>query len=96
MPQPKTVYLVDPEAGTIKPQRSQHLAHSLRPNGLIGCQLVEVVPFDTNHVLIVDEEGLRDGLAAFTVFDGYPQPLAGKIVLAMPGRFASPDRRRSA
>ncbi len=40
------------------------------------------MPFDTNHVLIGDEEGLRDGLTAFTVFDGYPQPLAGKIVLA--------------
>ncbi len=25
---------------------------------------------------------MRDGLTAFTVFDGYPQPLAGKIVLA--------------
>lgn len=25
---------------------------------------------------------MRDGLTAFNVFDGYPQPLAGKIVLA--------------
>jgi hypothetical protein len=41
----------------------------------------EFVRFDERHSLFVDEEGLRDGLTAFTIFEGYPQPLAGKIVL---------------
>lgn len=77
-----TVYLLDPEAGTIQAAEVAAPSAFSHTYGLIGCQLVEVVPFDTNHVLIVDEEGLRDGLTAFTVFDGYPQPLAGKIVLA--------------
>nr|CAD6438861.1 protein psiB [Rhizobium sp. Q54] len=77
-----TVYLLDPEAGTIQAAEVAAPSAFSQTYGLIGCQLVEVVPLDTNHVLIVDEEGLRDGLTAFTVFDGYPQPLAGKIVLA--------------
>jgi hypothetical protein len=77
-----TVYLLDPEAGTIQAAEVAAPSAFSQTYGLIGCQLVEVVPFDTNHVLIVDEEGLRDGLTAFTIFEGYPQPLAGKIVLA--------------
>ncbi|MER9651432.1 DUF3846 domain-containing protein [Mesorhizobium sp. M0199] len=48
---------------------------------LISCQMIEVVRLDERHSLFVDEEGLGDGLSAFTIFEGYPQPLAGKIVL---------------
>ncbi|MCJ8521823.1 hypothetical protein ABID21_004988 [Pseudorhizobium tarimense] len=73
---------MDPEAGTIQAAEVAAPIAFSQTYRLIGCQLVEFVPFDTNHVLIVDEEGLCEGLSAFTVFDGYPQPLAGKIVLA--------------
>jgi hypothetical protein len=54
---------------------------------------VEVVAFDAHHKLIVDEEGLRDGLAAYSMLDGYPQALAGKLVLVGEDQgdfFASP------
>lgn len=77
-----TVYLLDPDAGTIQTVEIAAQSAFSQTYKLIGCQLVEVVPFDSHHVLITDEEGLRDGLAAFTAFDGYPQPLAGKLVLA--------------
>lgn len=33
------------------------------------------------HTLFVDEEGLQDGLTAFKILEGFPQPIAGKIVL---------------
>ncbi|WFU13147.1 protein psiB (plasmid) [Rhizobium sp. CB3090] len=48
---------------------------------LIGSRLIEMIRFDDMHSLFLDEEALRDGLTAFTIFDGYPKPLAGKIVL---------------
>ncbi|MBC2774976.1 protein psiB [Rhizobium sp. AQ_MP] len=76
-----TVYVVDPHTETIQAVDVEAPSAFSQTYTLINCQLVEVVPFDSNHVLIVDEEGLRDGLTAFTIFDGYPQPLAGKIVL---------------
>lgn len=77
-----TVYLLDQEAGTIQTAEIAAPSAFSQTYKLIGCQFVEIVPFDSHHVLIVDEEGLRDGLTAFTAFDGYPQPLAGKLVVA--------------
>ncbi|MBB4590417.1 hypothetical protein GGE50_006349 [Rhizobium leguminosarum] len=77
----KTAYLLDPETTLFRPVKLQD-GISFKPlYELIGCRLIEVVRFDEKHSLFVDEEGLRDGLTAFTLFEGYPQPLAGKLVL---------------
>ncbi|MCO5965928.1 hypothetical protein [Sinorhizobium meliloti] len=76
------VYLLDPETALF---RSVELvgAISFKPiSDLLACKLTKMVRFDESHWLFVDEEGLRDGLTAFTMFDRYPQPLGGKIVLA--------------
>lgn len=74
-------YLLDPET-TIFRAVELPTGISFKPiYDLIGCRLIEVVRFDERHSLFVDEEGLHDGLTAFTIFEGYPQPLAGKLVL---------------
>lgn len=78
----QTAYLLDPDPDTTI-FRAFELPDgiSFKPiHDLIGCRLIELVRFDERHSLFVDEEGLRDGLTAFTIFEGYPQPLAGKIV----------------
>ncbi|TIL49625.1 protein psiB [Mesorhizobium sp.] len=77
----QTAYLLDPET-TIFRALEFPAGNSYKPlYDLISCQMIEVVRFDERHTLFVDEEGLRDGLTAFTIFEGYPQPLAGKIIL---------------
>ncbi|AYG64029.1 MULTISPECIES: protein psiB [Rhizobium] len=48
---------------------------------LIGGRVIEMIRFDEKHWLFFDEDALRDGLTAFTIFDGCPKPLAGNIVL---------------
>ncbi|CDI12045.1 hypothetical protein ACA106_05745 [Agrobacterium pusense] len=76
------VYLLDPEAALF---RAVELVDPIRVrpiSDLLGCKLTQMVRFDESHWLFVDEEGLREGLRAFTIFDRYPQPLGGKIVLA--------------
>lgn len=50
-------------------------------SNLIGSDLIQMIRFDDMHALFVEEEALRAGLTAFTIFDGYPTPLAGKIAL---------------
>ncbi|WP_037461953.1 DUF3846 domain-containing protein [Sinorhizobium fredii] len=76
-----TCYLLDPET-TIFRAVTLPNGISFKPlYDLLGCRLIELVRFDERHSLFVDEEGLTDGLTAFTIFDGYPQPLAGKIAL---------------
>ncbi|WP_137136978.1 DUF3846 domain-containing protein [Rhizobium sp. FKY42] len=81
MTRTSTLYLLDPHTETIQEVEVAASSAFSQSYRLIGCNLVEVVPFDSKHALIIDEEGLRDGLTAFTIFDGYPQPLAGKIVI---------------
>nr|WP_244425658.1 DUF3846 domain-containing protein [Sinorhizobium fredii] len=73
--------MLDPETTIFKPVELQ-VDLGIRPlYAIIGCRLLEVVRFDERHTLFVDEEGLQDGLTAFTIFEGFPQPIAGKIVL---------------
>ncbi len=76
-----TAYLLDPETTIFKPVELP-VSMGIRPiYDLIDCRLLEGVRFDERHTLFVDEEGLKEGLTAFTIFEGYPQPLAGKIAL---------------
>ena len=76
-----TVYVLDPDAETIQSVEIDARSAFARTYTLIGCELVRVVPFDSHHVLIIDEDGLQGGLTSFTIADGYPQPLVGKTVL---------------
>ncbi|MER8374521.1 protein psiB [Mesorhizobium sp. M1406] len=77
----QTGYLLDPETSIFRAVEFP-AGNSYKPlYDLIGCRMIEVVRFDERHSLFVDEEGLRDGLSAFTILEIYPQPLAGKIVL---------------
>ncbi|THK33381.1 hypothetical protein EHS39_36820 [Ensifer sp. MPMI2T] len=76
------VYVLDPETALF---RAIELvgAISLKPiSDLLGCKITQMVRFDESHWLFVDEDGMREGLTAFTMFARYPQPLGGKIVLA--------------
>ncbi|OWK25360.1 hypothetical protein AJ87_11140 [Rhizobium yanglingense] len=78
-------YLLDPETALF---RAIELPGAIRFKpicDLLGCSLAQMVRFDESHWLFLDEEGLRDGSTAFTIFDGYPQPLGGKIVLVRGG-----------
>ncbi len=77
----QTAYLLDPETALFRPVSVENDAGYGPFYKLITCRLVELVRFDERHSLLVDEDGLRDGLTAYTLFDRYPQPLAGRIVL---------------
>lgn len=77
-----SLYVLDPET-TLFRLMLMSTEHGFKPlYAAMGCTLVEALRFDDRHLLFADEDGLRDGLTAFTIFDGYPQPLAGKLVLA--------------
>lgn len=77
-----SLYVLDPET-TLFRHMLMSTEHGFTPlYEAMGCSLVEALRFDDRHLLFADEDGMRDGLTSFTIFDGYPQPLAGKLVLA--------------
>ncbi|ARO32476.1 PsiB protein (plasmid) [Rhizobium etli] len=75
------VYLLDPETAIFRDAelRDQNSISSIAD--LIGSDVVQVIRFDEMHSLFVEEEALRAGFTAFTIFDGHATPLAGKIAL---------------
>lgn len=77
-----SLYVLDPETTLFRPMLMSTKNGFTPLYEAMGCTLVETLRFDDRHLLFADEDGLRDGLTAFTIFDGYPQPLAGKLVLA--------------
>lgn len=76
------IYLLDPDTTIFRPMTVPTDTGFKPIYQQIGCRLVDLVRFDDRHYLFVDEDGLSEGMTSFTIFDGYPQPLAGKIVLA--------------
>lgn len=77
----QTAYLLDPETALFRPVTVDNGIGYGPFYNLIDCRTIEVVRFDERHILLTDEDGLRDGLTAFTTYNRYPQPLAGRLVL---------------
>ncbi|MDQ0561081.1 MULTISPECIES: DUF3846 domain-containing protein [Rhizobium] len=75
------VYLLDSDTATFRAAELCDRNSIAAISDLIGSDLIQMIRFDDMHSLFVDEEGLRAGLTSFTIFDGYPTPLAGKIAL---------------
>jgi hypothetical protein len=73
--------LIDPETTTIEAVQIPADWTSIAP--AIDADLFDVVRVDKRgHVLYVDDEGLMKGsVTGFTIWHGYPQPLAGKLLL---------------
>ena len=47
----------------------------------IGCDLFDVIYIDDKNVIYTDDEGLLKRPENFIAFEGYPQPLAGSLLV---------------
>lgn len=76
------VYLLDPANGVMTletvPIRDAGSVLGL----LIGTSGVGKARYDDHHTIYFDDGGLHNGVTAYTLFDGYPEPLCGKVVVA--------------
>lgn len=76
-----TVYLLDPQNAlfeAIEIEVGDHDAITWE----LECESADSLPFDENHTLYFDDAGLRAGISHYTILDGYPDPLGGKLLLA--------------
>ncbi|MCT7377964.1 protein psiB [Chelativorans salis] len=80
------LYVLDPETTIFRGVTVSADAGIKGIYELIGSRKIDAVLFDERHSLYLNNDGLKDGLTAYTIFDGYPQPLAGKLVLAAESR----------
>lgn len=80
MARPCTAILIDPFTRTVT--QVEWNGHYKQIAELIDCQLYDVARINRNgDGIFVDDEGLLKGEQNFFVFDGYPNPLAGKGLL---------------
>jgi hypothetical protein len=77
----RTVYLLDPESALFQAITITVGDESAIINEL-GCEAVDFFRFDEQHTLFFDDEGLRAGISYYTIVDGFPDPLGGKLLLA--------------
>ncbi len=74
-----TAYLVDVEQRTIRAVAIDPANSLADIRGHIGCGLIDMVRIDSNHSVVVDDNGLTDELPCFAQLEGYDSPLAGNL-----------------
>lgn len=75
-------YLLDPAARTLAEVEisTGHATKSIAAR--IGCTCIDAIALDRTNTVYLDDNGLTDGLTCITKLDGFPNPLAGKLVIA--------------
>ena len=78
-------YLLDPAARTLAEVEIEtgHPTKSIAAR--IGCARIDAMALDQTNTVYLDDDGLTDGLTCITKLDGFPNPLAGKLVIAGTG-----------
>jgi len=88
----KKVYLLDPHEALFQEIEVEFLDETIIRSHL-ECEAVDCFRFDDYHLLYFDDNGLRAGMHYYTMVAGYPDPLGGKLLLALneEGPFPVPD-----
>lgn len=75
-------YLLDPAARTLAEVEIEtgHPTKSIAAR--IGCACIDAIAIDRTNTVYLDDNGLTDGLTCITKLEGFPNPLAGKLVIA--------------
>lgn len=78
----REVYLLDPHLECLFILNVKELITAAEIKTLIGSDSVDVLGFDSDHLIYFDDEGLRSGINHYTMLEGHPDPLVGKLLIA--------------
>lgn len=71
-------FVIDPQARTVKAIEFDGYWEAKK---IIGSRAMDIVMFDNDHLLYVDDEGMLASANYFYRIPTYPKPLAGKSIL---------------
>jgi len=80
----RTVYLLDPQNALFEAIEIE-VGDQEAINTELECEAADSLRFDDHHTLYFDDQGLCRGMSQYTMLDGYPDPLGGKLLLAANG-----------
>lgn len=78
----REVYLLDPYLECLFVLDVEDLITAAEIKNLIGSDSVDVIGFDSDHLIYFDDEGLRSGINHYTMLQGHPDPLVGKLLIS--------------
>lgn len=76
------VYLLDPANCVVTTESVVFREFGSGLKSLLGASGAARTRYDDHHSLFFDDRGLCDGITAYTLFDGFPEPLCGRLVIA--------------
>lgn len=76
-----TAYVLDPATQIMRPVKLDARDPGRDVNRHLGCIFTERVPVDHGHAIYIDDNGMNNSLSGFTILDGWPNPLAGRLVV---------------
>lgn len=84
-------YLLDPAARTLAEVEISTGDATKSIAARIGCARIDAIAIDRTNTVYLDDDGLTDGLTCITKLEGFPNPLAGKLVIAGTGPEGEPE-----
>jgi len=77
----RIAYVLDPYLAVFRQSELSNRTERAAIEAEIGCEAADSIRYDADHTLFFDDGGLRDGITHYTMLEGYPDPLVGKLVL---------------
>lgn len=77
----RKIYLLDPVEKTLFALDTYGCKTVADIKEMIDCESVDAIFFDSDHVLYFDDDGLKRGVDHYTMVDGHPDPLVGKLLI---------------
>ncbi|KAB0566156.1 hypothetical protein [Brucella pituitosa] len=77
----REIYLLDPLKRTLFILETSSCKTITEIKKAIDCESVDAILLDGEHVLYFDDEGLKPGIDNYTIIEGHPDPLVGKILI---------------
>lgn len=86
----RMVYILDPYLAIFRSAAicGRDIVSEIRQ--LVGAAGIDSFALDHDHSLYFDDAGLKDGITHYSMVDGHPDPLVGRLIIASSGDTVTP------
>src|SRR5690606_15353171 len=77
----RIAYVLDPQMAVFRQAKLSEGEGFKAIKNEIGSDAIDTLHLDSDHSLFFDDEGLRGSITHYTMLEGHPDPLAGRLLL---------------
>ena len=79
----RIAYVLDPQMAVFRQAKLSEGEGFKAIKNEIGSDAIDTLHLDSDHSLFFDDEGLRGSITHYTMLEGHPDPLAGRLLLLL-------------